>query len=110
MKLRIPLNSGDMQPKDVKVTIRGRGELLLVEQAISPHRSGVYLVYVDVQTVGNQNHPFQNQLKNERIEQTQPIINRKRRKEKTQYFILFFAVGDYRCVRNSWASSGKSGT
>ena len=29
MKLRIPLNSGDMQPKDVKVTIRGRGELLL---------------------------------------------------------------------------------
>src|SRR2546427_3388500 len=67
-----------------------------VEQAISPHRSGVYLVYVDVQTVGNQNHPFQNQLKNERIEQTQPIINRKRRKEKTQYFILFFAVGDYR--------------
>jgi hypothetical protein len=29
MKLRISLNSGDMQPKDVKVTIRGRGELLL---------------------------------------------------------------------------------
>ena len=24
------------------------------------------------------------------------VINRKRRKEKTQYFILFFAVGDYR--------------
>src|SRR5713101_7160282 len=30
MKLRIPLNSGDMQSKDVKVTIRGRGELLLL--------------------------------------------------------------------------------
>src|SRR5947208_17076701 len=29
MQLRIPLNSGDMQPKDAKVTIRGRGELLL---------------------------------------------------------------------------------
>jgi len=29
MKLRIPLNSGDMQLKDVKVTIRGMGELLL---------------------------------------------------------------------------------
>jgi len=29
MQLRIRLNSGDMQPKDVKVTIRGRGELLL---------------------------------------------------------------------------------
>ena len=30
MKLRIPLNSGDMQPNDVTVTIRGRGELLLL--------------------------------------------------------------------------------
>jgi hypothetical protein len=29
MKLRIPLNSGDMQLKDVKVAIRGMGELLL---------------------------------------------------------------------------------
>jgi hypothetical protein len=41
MQLRIPLNSGDMQPKDAKVTIRGRGELLLkynlIERRLFPH-------------------------------------------------------------------------
>src|SRR6266568_4109366 len=37
MKLRIPLNSGDMQPKDVKVTIRGRGELLLIKVETQRH-------------------------------------------------------------------------
>jgi len=30
VKLQIPLNLGDIQPKGVQVTIRGRGELLLV--------------------------------------------------------------------------------
>src|SRR5207245_1728912 len=29
VKLQIPLNLGDIQPKGVQVTIRGRGELLL---------------------------------------------------------------------------------
>ena len=32
MELRIPLNSGNMQPKDVKVIIRGGGELLLFRE------------------------------------------------------------------------------
>jgi len=32
VKLQIPLNLGDIQPKGVQVTIRGRGELLLVSQ------------------------------------------------------------------------------
>ena len=42
MQLRIPLNSGDMQPKDAKVTIRGRGELLLTtfDMHEGPHKIG----------------------------------------------------------------------
>ena len=41
MELLIPLNSGNMQPKDVKVIIRGGGELLLYALTLLGPSEGV---------------------------------------------------------------------